>query len=103
MNHNIAGATSGLAEYKQFLSAFFAAFPDLHFTIDDLLADGDKTITRWTAHGTHIGNLMGIPPTGKQATVTGITITRWTNGKAAETWISFDNLRLLQQLGMAPI
>lgn len=88
--------------FKQFGSVYFKAFPDLHLTIEDMVAEGDTVTTRWTTHATHTGELMGIPPTGKSITVTGITITRMAGGKAVETWTNFDMLGLLQQIGAIP-
>ncbi|MGZ4292260.1 MAG: ester cyclase [Gaiellaceae bacterium] len=79
-----------------------AAFPDLRLTVDQVLADGDHVAVRWTARGTHKGELFGIPPTSKEATVTGITIDRWADGKLAESWTNWDTLGLLQQLGVVP-
>jgi predicted ester cyclase len=67
-----------------------------------VIAKGDKVVTRWTARGTHKGGLQGIPPTGKQLTVTGIVIERLSNGKRVEGWSNFDALGMLQQLGVIP-
>jgi steroid delta-isomerase-like uncharacterized protein len=98
------GMPAGREGFKQFAKAYRAGFPDLHFTIDDMLADGDKVITRFTATGTQKGELFGMPATGKKATVTGITITRYdTNGKEVEVWSNYDQLGMLQQLGLAPM
>ena len=80
-----------------------SAFPDMQLTIEDQIAEGDKVVTRWTARGTHQGELMGIPPTGKQATVTGITVGRVANGKFVESWSNFDALGMMQQLGVVPV
>ena len=92
----------GVEAFKQFSITFFTAFPDLRFTIEDQLAEGDKVVTRWIASGTHRGPFQGIPPTGKQVTVTGIGINRLANGKIVENWTNFDMLGLLQQLGVIP-
>jgi steroid delta-isomerase-like uncharacterized protein len=102
VSHDASTTMQGLEAYKRFVSDYLTAFPDLHFTIEELIAEGDKTVTRWTARGTHRGELMGIPPTGKQATVTGITIIHWSNGKSVESWLNFDALGMLQQLGVVP-
>ena len=101
--HNPPLSTHGLEQYKQLVTMYFSAFPDLHITIEDQIAEGDKVVTRWTARGTQQGAFMGIPPTGKQAVVTGITIDRFANGKAVETWNNGDYLGLLQQLGVVPM
>jgi len=87
---------------KEFVSGYLAAFPDGKFTIDEQLAEGDLVATRWTGRGSHQGELMGIPPTGKQVTVSGITISRVVKGKVVEEWTNWDTLGMLQQLGVVP-
>jgi len=87
---------------KQYVTMYRNAFPDIHFTIEDEIAQGDKVVIRWTCRGTHQGELMGISPTGKQCTVTGITINRFSGGKIQESWNSWDALGMLQQLGVVP-
>ena len=87
---------------KRALTAFRSAFPDLRVTTEDIIAEGDKVVLRWTARGTHRGELPGIPPTGKQATLKGIDILRMTGGRIVERWAEYDNLGLLQQLGAIP-
>lgn len=87
---------------KQFITGYLAGFPDGRITIDGQLAEGDMVATRWTGRGTHQGELMGIPPTGKQVTVSGITISRVKNGKVVEEWSNWDTLGMLQQLGVVP-
>ena len=76
--------------------------PDFHSTIEDVIAEGDKVVTRQTFRGTHTGDLMGIPPTGKQVTMSGIVISHFANGKCVELWANNDDLGLLQQLGVVP-
>jgi steroid delta-isomerase-like uncharacterized protein len=88
--------------FEQFVTTIPAAFPDIQFTIEDMFAEGDMVAIRVTFRGTHQGELMGIPPTGKQVTVTGIGIQRIADGKFQETWDSFDMLGLMQQLGVVP-
>ena len=100
--HSPLGTTQGIADYKQFLTGYFTGFPDLHFTLNDQIAEGNTSLTHWTASGTHKGTLADIPPTGKQATNPGVTLNRWSNGKILESWIFFDNLALMQQLGVIP-
>lgn len=87
---------------KSQAEGYRAAFPDMRLTIADEIAEGDRVVTRWTATGTHEGELFGISPTGKQATVMGITISRIADGRIVENWISWDTLGLLQQLGVVP-
>ena len=93
----------GLESLKQFVMMYRTAFPDTHLTVEDQIAEGDKVVTRWTGRGTHQGAFMGIPPTGKRVTVTGINIVRFENGKAVEGWSNFDALGMLQQLGVVPV
>jgi steroid delta-isomerase-like uncharacterized protein len=89
-------------QVKQFVNTYLSAFPDGHTTVEDSISDGDKVAYRWTFRGTHQGELLGIPPTGKQVTITGITINRVSRGKVEEHWTNFDQLGMLQQLGVAP-
>ena len=84
------------------LDRFYAAFPDLHHTVEDQVADGDTVVTRMTLRGTHQGEFQGIPPTGKPIVVSLIGIDRFENGKFAEQWSQLDTLGLLQQLGAIP-
>jgi steroid delta-isomerase-like uncharacterized protein len=93
---------SGVEGYKQFVSHYLNAFPDLHFTIDDEVADEQTIVSRWTATGTHQGDLPGIPRTGRKFSVTGITMARVKNGKFIESWNNWDTLGLMQQLGVLP-
>jgi steroid delta-isomerase-like uncharacterized protein len=87
---------------KEYIGRLRDGVPDLTLTIEDQVADGDKVATRWTARGTHDGQLLGAAPTGRTATVTGITIQRLGAGRIVEGWTSWDMLGLLQQLGIAP-
>ena len=77
----------------------FNAFPDIHFTIDDMIAEGDKVVVRFTVRGTHQGDYLGVPPTGKQFAVNGIAIHRIVDGREVEVWDCVDILGMLQQLG----
>jgi steroid delta-isomerase-like uncharacterized protein len=96
------GLPPGRDGTKAFLGMFTSAFPDIEVTIEDQIAEGDKVVTRWTATGTHTGELMGIPATGKQVKMAGIDITRFSNGKNVEHWGQFDQMGLMQQLGVIP-
>ena len=98
----VAGDIRGREALKQFISLYRNAFPDIRMTIEDQVAEGDSVVTRWSASGTHKGELMGIAPTGKQGRVTGITIERYSGGKTVEDWTNWDALGLLQQLGVVP-
>jgi len=93
----------GYEQAKQFVSSFFDAFPDLNATVDDAMAEGDKVATRYTIRGTHQGATEAFgPPTGRQVELEGITIHRIEGGKIVEEWEKYDNLSMLQQLGLAP-
>jgi steroid delta-isomerase-like uncharacterized protein len=92
-------AIRGPEGIKQAAAGYRAAFPDLTVTVEEQVAEGDIVVTRWTARGTHQGELFGIAATGKQATVTGISIERIVDGKIAEDRTNWDTLGLLQQLG----
>jgi len=72
-------------------------------TVEDVIAEEDRVVVRWTAQGTQQGELLGVPPTGKQVTVTGIDVYRIENGRTAEHWGNFDQLGMLQQLGVIPV
>jgi steroid delta-isomerase-like uncharacterized protein len=91
-----------LEGFKQWVGMVRNAFPDLNVNVDDLIAEGDKVALRWTFRGTHKGEFGKISATGKQVTITGITISRIADGKTVESWWSDDDLGLLQQLGVIP-
>ena len=92
----------GLEEARQFLGVYKTAFPDLKATVEDVIAEGDKAVTRWTVRGTHQGEIEEFgPPTGRQVEIKGITIHRIESGKIVEEWERYDNLSILQQLGLA--
>jgi steroid delta-isomerase-like uncharacterized protein len=93
---------SGPDVARQAMQGYVDAFPDLRIEVDDQIAEGDRVTTRWTATGTHQGDLMGIPGSGKQSTVTGISIDRIENGKVVESWSNWDTLGMLQQIGAIP-
>lgn len=97
-----AGLPPGPDGVKQAWSMFRAAFPDLRATIDDMIAEGDRVAVRGEVRGTHRGELMGIPPTGKRVTVTLIDINRIDNGKLVERWGETDMLGMMRQLGVVP-
>ena len=84
------------------VTLYRTAFPDLHLTIEDIIAEGDAVMARWSCRGTHKGDLSGIAPTGKQFTISGVTIARLTNGKLAEGYVNWDAQGLMQQLGVVP-
>jgi steroid delta-isomerase-like uncharacterized protein len=75
---------------------------DGHWNIEDIFSAGDKVVARWTGSGTHVGEVNGIPPTGKKIRVDAISIHRMKDGKIAETWEVWDTLSFLQQIGVVP-
>lgn len=87
---------------KKRVALYRNAFPDIRLTIEDLTAEGETVVARWSCHGTHKGELNGIAPTGKQIHIAGISIARFTNGKMTEGFVSWDALGLMQQLGVVP-
>jgi steroid delta-isomerase-like uncharacterized protein len=87
---------------KQVVAMFRTAFPDLKHTVDEMIAEGDTVVARWTARGTHRGEFQGIVPAGRQIVVSGTTVHHMADGRIAETWLTMDNLDLLQQLGAVP-
>ncbi len=98
----LPGLPPGLEGGKMAHNVFMAAFPDTHVTTDDLVAEGDKIVERFTATGTHKGEFMGAPPTGKKFQTGGMSVYRIANGKIVEHWGLDDALGLMQQLGMVP-
>jgi steroid delta-isomerase-like uncharacterized protein len=87
---------------RQFMQIYVSAFPDLHFEIPQMLASGDFVVTRWTATGTHRGELMGIAATNRRTTTHGCSVTQYRNGKAIHDWVYWDSGNLLRQLGVLP-
>ena len=87
---------------KEFISTYRAAFPDARITVEQQLAEGDLVATRWSGRGTHEGELMGIEPTGKQVTVSGLAISRLEGGKIVEEFLNWDTFGMMQQLGAVP-
>lgn len=93
-------AKLGLDGLKQFMSGIFSAFPDGKLTIDELIAKGDKVVYRVTYMGTQTGDMPGVPATGKKVIARSIGIARFENGKIVEEWENFDDLGMMQQLGV---
>jgi steroid delta-isomerase-like uncharacterized protein len=92
----------GIEEMNNVITTCRAAIAGLQVTIDDIMADGNRVIARFTARGTHNGEFMGVPPTGKAITLTAIEIFRIKDGKIAELWGEVNMMGLMQQLGMLP-
>jgi steroid delta-isomerase-like uncharacterized protein len=97
------GQAPGLEGVKQYFSSLHAAFPDVRMNVEDMIAEADKVVARVSVSGTHQGEFMGIAPTGNRVTITGIDILRINaDGKIAEHWGKFDDLGMMQQLGVIP-
>jgi steroid delta-isomerase-like uncharacterized protein len=93
----------GVEAARQFAATMRSAFPDLTCTIEDQVAEGDKVVTRWRGRGTHQGETEELgPPSGNRLEITGISIERFSEGKIAESWDTYDALGMMQQLGMVP-
>ena len=101
-NYPPLGVAPDREGYKQAMTDWVAALTDIHGTTEDMVAEGDKVVVRWTFGGTHKGEFMGIAPTGKQVTITGISILRIVGGRIVEEWGEMDNLGLMEQLGVFP-
>jgi steroid delta-isomerase-like uncharacterized protein len=85
---------------KKRATRYRTAFPDIRLNIEDIIAEGETVMARWSCRGTHKGDLSGIAPTGKQFNISGVSIARFANGKMAEGWVNWDALGLMQQLGV---
>jgi len=97
------GQCPGREGLRQVLSAFISAFPDIRWTLEEQIAEGEKVVSRFTMTGTHRGEFLGIPPTGKSVNIWGVVIDVVRNGKFSESRIIMDTLGLMQQLGTIPI
>ncbi len=98
-----SGETHERDGYKQFYSILRQGFPDIQFSVEEQIAEGDKVVTRWIARVTHTGEFQGISPTGKCGTITGITVERVANSKIVECWTNADDLGLMRLLGVLPM
>ena len=88
---------------KEVYEMYLSAFPDMNMTVEEVIAVGDKVVTRWVSEGTHKADLPGLPATGKHVSgVEGIVISRVENGQIVEEWESFNELGMMQQLGAVP-
>jgi len=100
---NISGSSVGPEAYKRQFLLFLAGYSDLHFTIDDIIAEKDKVVACWTFSGTHRGDFMGIPATNKKVSMDGMTIHHLAGGKIMDSYGNWDALGMMQQLGVVPI
>jgi steroid delta-isomerase-like uncharacterized protein len=88
---------------KKRVTLYRNAFPDLRLTVEDLFAEGETVVARWSCRGAHKGEFNGIAPTGKQFAITGVTIARLASGKIVEGYVNWDALGLMQQIGAVPV
>lgn len=100
--HHAARGDMNREQFIQFMVEFSTAFPDFKFSIDDQVAEGDKVVTVYTVQGTHRGPYSGIPTTGKQVKIKGVSIDKIVGGKFVETWDFPDSLSTMIQLGVVP-
>ena len=99
---NFSGSSVGPQAYKREVLIFITGFPDLEFTIEDLIAEKDKVVSCWTISGTHKGEYKGVPATNKKISVDGITIHHLANGKIIDSYANWDMWGMMVQLGVAP-
>lgn len=98
---HLTGSAVGPEAYKRVFTQFIAAFPDLRFTVEDVISEKDKVVVSWNISGTHKREFRGIPATNKKISIEGITINHVTNGKITDSDVSLDYLGLMEQLGVA--
>lgn len=99
---NPPGRVTSLADYKRSMVGFHEAFPDLCFEVEELIAEGDRVVARWTFRGTNRGVFQGQPPTGRTVVFTGTSTFRLQDGRIHQIWVNMDRHGLLQQLGLLP-
>ena len=99
----LPGQAQGREGLKEAIRQMRSAFPDIRWTVDEMLAEDDKVFTRFTWSGTHQGAFLGVPPTGRRITVKGMIIDRLAAGRMADSRILMDSLGMMQQLGALPV
>ena len=99
---NLSGSAVGPEAYKRQVTRFITAFPDLRFTVEDIVGEKEKLAVAWTISGTHKSEFMGIPATNKKVSVDGITINHIVNAKIMDSYVSWDAWGMMQQLGVVP-
>jgi steroid delta-isomerase-like uncharacterized protein len=103
VDHNpVPGLAPTLDGLKSAITGYKAAFPDLAFDLGEIAADGDTVATRWTASGTHEGEILGIPASGRRISVEGMNFYHLRDGRITDVWTQFDAVAMLQQLGAMP-
>ena len=105
VDHNplTPGIAAGPEGVKQTFAMLRSGLPDINVTIEDQIAEGDTVVSRLTARGTHKGEMMGIPPTGRMVTIGIIDVIRFEGGKVVERWGQADTMGMMQQLGVVPM
>ena len=102
LDHTTTGDVSGSENFRELVIAFRNAFPDINFSINDMIAERDKVVARWAARGTHKGEFLGNAASDNPISITGVHIYRITDEKLQERWGNWDQLGLMQQLGVTP-
>ena len=92
----------GPEDIKQIVRAYHSAFPDINFTVEKQVAEGDMVVTRWIVRGTHRGEFMGIPPSGRRIEVSGMSMDRISGGRIVENWNNWEALEMMRQIGAIP-
>ena len=100
---NFSGSSVGPEAYKRQVLLFLTGYPDLDWTIEDIIAEKDKVVACWSISGTHKGDYMGVPATNKKVSVDGMTIHHIANGKIMDSYSNWDALGMMQQLGVVPV
>jgi predicted ester cyclase len=102
VDHDVLAGDLDREGFKQFVLAIRNAFPDVRFRLDDVIISNDVATVRWTATGTHRGEFMGVAPTGRGVSVTGLQLLRFIGGQQREMWVNWDVFSLMRQLGLVP-
>jgi predicted ester cyclase len=100
VDHLPRGDERGIEELKHYILMYRAAFPDIRDTVEEIVAEGDKVVVRWTSRATHQGEFMGVAPTGTHVTFTGMRLFRIAENKIVESWVNIDERGLQEQLGI---
>ncbi|MEY7851296.1 ester cyclase [Natrarchaeobius sp. A-rgal3] len=96
------GEPRGREEYRGYVETYREAFPDVEYEVEDAIGDGEYVTIRYTAHGTHDGEFLGLEPTGDRVSVSGMELYRVEDGAIVEMWTNYDALGLFQELGVIP-
>lgn len=102
-HHPYGPPMEGRDSLKQFMKMVRVAFPDLRLTVHEMIGEGDKLVSKYTATGTHKGEFMGTPPSGKPINFVGVQILHFSSGRVVDDWEIFDQFGLMQQLGLLPM